>query len=62
MAMTYRSLLQQLQKMNDSQLDCNCSVYVPWESEYFELDDECNFATAMNDVLDAEHPILYVLE
>jgi beta-galactosidase/beta-glucuronidase len=61
MAMTYRSLLQQLQKMDDSQLDCNCSVYTPWESEFFELDDECGFM-AIDDVLDAGHPILYVLE
>ena len=62
MAMTYRSLLQKLQKMDDSQLDSNCSVYTPWESEFFELDDECGFTAIADGILDSGHPILYILE
>lgn len=56
---TYRQLKKQIEKFNDEQLDSDVSVYLAWENEYFEIED-VTFATSENDILDSEHPILYV--
>jgi hypothetical protein len=57
--LTYRQMFEILENVSPEQIDMNVSVYLAWEDEYFEVED-VTFATKENDVLDAEHPILYV--
>ena len=58
--MTYKELIEEIfSKFSTEQLNSDVAIYIPWEDEYFELDDIL-FADEENDVLDTEHPILYV--
>lgn len=59
--LTYRELLNDIKSLELEHLDDTVSIYIPWDDEYFEL-SEMTFATKENDVLDIEHPILYVKE
>ena len=58
--MTYKELIEEIfSKFSTEQLNSDVAIYIPWEDEYFELDDIL-FADEENDVLDTEHSILYV--
>ena len=60
MNLTYRQLLAELQTFTDEQLDCNVSVYDCDNEEYYPLQPEIAFATEDCQVLDPNHPILYI--
>ena len=55
--LTYRELLEKLQQLTEDQLDCNISIYIPWDDEYIPV-DKLIFAGVENDVLDEDTPIL----
>lgn len=52
--MTYRELLEKLQKLNDEQLDCNITV-CDTDEEYFSANG-FNIADFSCQVLDEGHP------
>jgi hypothetical protein len=57
--MTFKQLKEEIEKFNDEQLNSTVTTYIPWEDEYFGI-LEVTFATKDNDVLDAEHPVLFI--
>ena len=57
--MTYRDLLNALDKLTDEQLDCDLSVYVPGIDEYYEA--QFDFSSEEGDVLDEGHPIFVII-
>lgn len=57
--MKYKELLTELQNLTTEQLECDAVVYLGWDDEYIQVKDLW-FATADNDQLDPEHPILKV--
>jgi hypothetical protein len=58
--MTYQQLLAQLEVMTEKQLNMDVTVYVCDSKEYYAIQDEIAFATEKCDVLDVDHPILYL--
>ena len=57
--MTYKELLQQLQKMNEEQLNSDVCVWDSYENDEFYQDGvELVFATEDCQVLDVDHPII----
>lgn len=61
MRITYRQLKMYLDKCSDEQLDCDCTVQIPdeEEGEFFGVDFRI---INESDVLDANHPVLYVYD
>ena len=56
--MTYRELLNALHELDDSQLDCTCTVEFGISDEYFAA--ELRICDIEHDVLDENHPVIYV--
>lgn len=57
--MTYKELLQQLQKMNEEQLNSDVCVWDSYENdEFHQASVELVFATEECQVLDINHPII----
>lgn len=56
--MTYKELLQQLQKLNEEQLNSDVAIYDEGIDEYYQLTVEFVFATEKCQVLDVDHPII----
>ena len=56
--MTYKELLNQLQKLNEEQLNQDVCVYDNYEQEYHQLTVKLVFATDECQVLDVDHPII----
>lgn len=53
--MTYRELLQELEKMTEEQLDMDVTVYSVCDDEYYEGSLSYVVET---DVLDEKHPVI----
>lgn len=58
-SMTYRELLQELQKLSEEQLDCDISVYDEEAEEFFHVDHDLQIQSG-NDVLGHGHPYLVI--
>jgi hypothetical protein len=57
--MTYKELLQQLQKLNEEQLNMDVCIWDSYgQDEYYQLGVEFVFATDECQVLDVDHPII----
>ena len=57
--MTYKELLQQLQKMNEEQLNSDVCVWDSYENdEFYQAGVGLVFATEDCQVLDVDHPII----
>jgi hypothetical protein len=58
--MTYQELLVQLEAMSQEQLNMDVTVYICDSEEYYAIQDEIVFATEECEVLDVNHPVLYL--
>ena len=58
--MTYLDLLTELQSFTEEQLMMNVTVYDCDNEEYYPITDGIAFTTEECDVLDNNHPILYI--
>lgn len=55
--MTYRQLIERLQCLHPSQLECDVTVRIDGEDEYYAVTE---LRIADTNVLDPDHPVLYV--
>lgn len=56
---TYRELIEELQKNHADHLDDDVTILIPWDDEYFTIDELPLWqASNENDVLDVGTPIL----
>lgn len=55
---TYRQLLNELNKLTEEQLNSDVCVFDTGIEEYFQLNVEFVYATDAQDVLDLHHPII----
>ncbi len=58
MAITYRELLKNLQKLSEDQLDSDVTVELGLSDECFPA--EFRICGEEHDVLDEDHPVIYV--
>lgn len=56
--MTYKDLLEKLQGLSESQLNCNITVELGPEDEFYPA--EFRISGDENDVLDPDHPVIFV--
>ena len=56
--MTYKELLQQLQRLSEDQLNEDVCVYDTGTDEYYQLNVELVYSTQECDVLNLDHPII----
>ena len=56
--MTYRQLIEQLQKLTEEQLDCSVTVEDAYETECRAA--ELRISTDNHDSLDEDHPVIFV--
>ena len=56
--MTYKDLLQQLQRLTEEQLNCDVTIYEPCADDYWKDKVELVFATDVCQELGADHPII----
>ena len=53
--MTYRELIEQLEKLTEEQLECTVTVQDLYQEEYYSADFDI---VVESDVLDEDHPVL----
>ena len=58
--MTYQSLLTELLKLNQDQLNRTVTIYDTENEEHYPVIDDIAFTTEECNVLDPDSPILYI--
>ncbi len=53
--MTYRELIEQLEKLTEEQLECTVTVQDLYDTDYYDADFDI---VVESDVLDEDHPII----
>lgn len=60
MRITYRTLLEDLKKMSEKQLNLDVTVYDSGNDEYFQVKDQGQTDPGEADILDENHPFLII--